>query len=136
MFTDFRRTVMCTAHRLSQAAKLPFAISLRRVWQAYRLAKLMQQYPTAFSYLKKDGTVRFARGRLHPEHVAELNPVWRSGAFVYFDLDCLEYRSFQLKNLLCVMDAVTSSSTAGTLRVLHRRTPRSLDSAPLQRQQG
>lgn len=78
---------------------MSFCQCLKLAWKAYRMSKRMSKEPVRFAYLKKDGTFRKARCRVHPDTFKDRSP-WRGGVFVYYDLDCEGYRSFRVQNLL------------------------------------
>ena len=57
----------------------------------------------SFQYLKKDGTIRNARGTLSDELVPPTNGSSERksiGVFTYFDIDKQEWRCFKLGNII------------------------------------
>lgn len=56
-----------------------------------------------FKFLKKDGTIRYAYGTLHKDVIPPTMGTGRTLGFglqLFFDLECLSYRSFKKENLI------------------------------------
>ena len=56
-----------------------------------------------FKFLKKDGTIREARGTMRQDVIPPITGTGRPLGFglqLFFDLDCMSYRSFKKENLI------------------------------------
>ena len=80
---------------------------VKYAWYFERLRTWMSTDAVSFSYWKKDGSIREARGTLNPALIPEdKRPKGASDgthspvSFCYFDLDKNEWRSFTLDNFI------------------------------------
>ena len=81
-----------------------FAVCLSKAWALYRLSKKMTtQREVAFTYEKKDGTLRKAYGTL--KDIGQfVNGTGKASekVFHYWDLEAVAFRCFKVENLVTV----------------------------------
>ena len=84
------------------------------------LKKLLRHNIVTFKFVKRDGTIRRAKGTLHPDFL----PALRGGApkvlpqLVYYDFDKHHWRSFRTFKFIKIMDIkeITSSTISSLAR--------------------
>ena len=105
MNTNTQSRVMHMAHRLRAGAgnAHPWASIVKYAWYFERLRRWMHGGIVTFSYWKKDGSIREARGTLCPSLIPEdkmpkglQNSAISYQTFRYFDLDRNDWRSFDI----------------------------------------
>ena len=99
-----------TYPNLDNCHKLPWSDALRLAWYFVRFKKRLKQGICTFTFVKHDGSVRKAKGTLHPLLIPDDKkpkgdmsdgaalPNFKSIA--YFDLDKQDWRAFSLENFV------------------------------------
>lgn len=101
--------VMELAHYLESEHGLEWKVALQKAHLTRKLLGLMGTSAVRFTYVKKDGTLREARGTLCRELSSEFaayeyvrsvdEVVWPRVTFTYWDLDREAFRSFSAMQL-------------------------------------
>ncbi|MCC8187509.1 MAG: SH3 beta-barrel fold-containing protein [Bacteroides sp.] len=96
--------IMQTAWNFFRTSGGSFSQCLRKSWANYKLVEQMQAGMVTFRFLRKDGTMRVARGTL-ANHLVP--PVGRTttrqindAVQVYWDIERSSWRSFRKFNLI------------------------------------
>jgi hypothetical protein len=106
------RRLMKAAHVLkAQKPQFSFADMLRHAWYFERLRNGLSRGVVRFSFYKKDGTIREARGTLCPLLIpADKMPKGTretdspASSVAFFDLDKNEWRAFSIPNFIGFVD--------------------------------
>ena len=98
-----KKEVMQSAWALVRSAGLTISEALKKSWKAIKLKFAMKVQKVAFSFKKKDGSIREAFGTLAKEFF-NYEPKGASrenfGVVKYFDLEAGGFRSFKIENLI------------------------------------
>ena len=103
--------VMHVANRVRQTTGTERRFALRYGWAALAIRKQLQLGVLEFHYYKKDGTLRHARGTLHPLLIPpqdrptdslRYTPDYRS--VPYYDIERKDWRAFRIDCLTCSID--------------------------------
>lgn len=100
---NFRTRVMKYAWQIRKAKALAWRLCLKLAWEIYHLQKQMKQRVVSFSYQKKDGTIRSARGTLADITTSSSSPKSKKNPFAtvfYYDIDKQAFRCFKVENYL------------------------------------
>lgn len=101
MNTTFRNQVFYIAHELVRATGAPFAICLSKAWILYRLKKQMHDGIVHFAYMRRDGSLRRARGTLkNVEKLIKGTGAENYKTVRYFDLGANSFRCFRVENFI------------------------------------
>ena len=117
--------VMTRAHIIAEASR-PCSLSeaLKKAWYFERFRGILRNGYARFSFYKKDGTIRYAKGTLcgslipdedvpdQSEKVADKKE--NCGIIVYYDINKKAWRSFRVNEFIGV-------STAWEMRILDFR---------------
>ncbi|MCD8386290.1 MAG: SH3 beta-barrel fold-containing protein [Bacteroidales bacterium] len=108
--SNFRARIMKYAWQIWRAAEdgTTWKWCMKQAWRLYYLAKAMRQGEVRFTYLKADGTIRFATGTLKnlpagitmPNGKKLTKPSYK--AMAYFDTEKNAFRSFKVENFLAM----------------------------------
>ena len=106
--STYNQRVMGWAHVIRRTTECAWSEALQRAWDMFYIHKWLCHDIVKFVYIKSDGSVRAARGTLHPELIPEekrpkgirqmqiaagvRKPDYRTIA--YFDLDKRDWRTF------------------------------------------
>lgn len=101
-----KRGIMKAAWEIAHRTGKSISDALKAAWRAFWLKVKARAGEVCFTYLKKDGSIRSARGTLKPEAI-DYTPNGRGRRtpdhlFLYWDLDANAYRTFDRANLLTV----------------------------------
>lgn len=107
-----RRKIFYVALHIKGNSGKTWSASLTHAWALYRLMRRMTHEVVTFTYRKKDGTIRTARGTLPPRDTSQGTPSGSHKVFHYYDLDARAYRSFRVENLIGPL--LTSPQRGGT----------------------
>jgi len=77
-----------------------FAEALRRAWKIIKLGAELNRGVVSFSYLKKDGSTRKAKGTLMNASIKGTGRGVNYRVFTYYDLDANGWRCACVENLL------------------------------------
>ena len=69
----------------------------------FELYDALSEREVRFKFLKKDGTIRDARGTMRHDVIPPITGTGRPLGFglqLFYDLDCMSYRSFKKENLI------------------------------------
>ena len=93
----------------------PWSDCVRRAWWFVHFRKNLAHGFATFSFFKKDGSIREARGTLffplipadkHPKEKSQMSNVkCQISTFSFFDLDKQEWRSFSIANFIGFVSA-------------------------------
>ena len=114
------RRLMKAAHAIKSSnpaifrgAKVSASYALKYAWWFENFRDKLRSGIWRFSYFKKDGTIREAKGTLNPNLIpVEFHPKGNSDAreafdtFPYFDLEANGWRSFRLDNFIGFVEPV------------------------------
>ena len=102
----FRTQVFNRAYEIMRATGKAFAVCLSKAWQLYRLAKdLRTNDEVAFTYEKKDGSLRKAYGTLKGvDQFVKGNGTQSPKVFNYWDLEAVAFRCFKVENFISVVN--------------------------------
>lgn len=101
-----KRGIMCAAWEIVRRTGKSMSDALKAAWRCFWLKAKAAFGEVRFSYMKKDGTRRDARGTISPGAI-NYTPNGRGRRtpdhlFLYWDLDAQGYRTFDRANLLAV----------------------------------
>ncbi len=99
---NFRSKVFKQAYEIMRNTGKAFAVCLSKAWAVFRLVKRMAVEVVQFTFEKKDGTLRKAKGSYKGLPVSTKSKGINFKSLVYFDLDKNAYRSFKVENLITV----------------------------------
>ena len=110
------RRLMRTAHVLQKGDddhKFGQSLALKQAWRFESFRDALANGFARFTYYKKDGSTRTALGTRSPLLIpadkapgaSPLRNEERDKAFPYFDLEKMEWRSFNVLNFDCVLQA-------------------------------
>ena len=104
----YNQRVMGWAHAIHRTTECEWSEALQRAWDMFYVHRWLSHGIVKFVYVKSDGSIRAARGTLHPELIPEdkrpkgireaqiaagvRKPDYRTIA--YFDLDKRDWRAF------------------------------------------
>ena len=99
---DFRKKTMLRAHAIHRQEGGKFGDGklgecIARAWEIYRTLKRMKTEEVSFTYEKKDGTTREARGMFTVEAIDSIKGTkeFTPESTSYYDLDKKAWRGFQ-----------------------------------------
>ena len=101
-----KRGIMITAWEIARRTGKTMAEALKTAWLVFKLKAKAAAGIVYFSYVKKDGSVRVARGTTRADHIT-YTPNGRgtstpSHLFRYWDMGAAGYRMFDKANLVTV----------------------------------
>lgn len=99
---NFRSKVFKRAYQIMRNTGKAFAVCLSKAWAVFRLVKRMAMEVVEFSFEKKDGTLRRAKGTYKNLPISTKSKGINFKSLVYFDIDKNAYRSFKIENLVTV----------------------------------
>lgn len=99
---NFRSKVFKRAYQIMRNTGKAFAVCLSKAWAVFRLVKRMAIETVTFTYEKKDGTLRKAKGTYKGLPISTKSKGINFKSLVYFDVDLKAYRSFKIENLITV----------------------------------
>lgn len=97
-----RRKVSILANKLHNEKDLSLSEAFKKAWKVIKLKKQMQTGVAEFTYTKKDGTLRNAKGTIQAEainYTRKTNKVYSSLYVRYFDLDKNAFRQFAAERI-------------------------------------
>lgn len=100
--TNDRRKVAQLANALHYQKGLPLSEAWRKAWKVIKLKKEMQTGAAAFTYQKKDGTIRSATGTTNQQHfnyTRRTDKVYSPLYIRYYDLDRKAFRQFAAERI-------------------------------------
>ena len=116
MTTNTNSRVMHMAHIMHQdKPRFPWSELVRRAWYFIRFREWLQNGICTFSFYKQDGSIREAKGTLHPLLIPEEDwpgnkpdalPLQGKGrergfsTIAFFDLEKQEWRSFNINHFI------------------------------------
>ena len=92
--------VFSYAWTIYRAGAETFSAALRKAWRIYRLLKAMKAGVVSFTYRKKNGERRAAKGMFPSNPELKGGRAFNASAVTYFDLDANGWRSFCPQNLI------------------------------------
>ena len=133
MTTTIQQRVMHWAHAIYQSGYYQWSEALREAWTIHYLREYLRRGIVRFTYVKKDGTLRTARGTNNEDIIPPSKlpkgilareialglkePNYKSIA--YYDLDKEAWRAFDVSRFyqatgIAVMDVLSTESTEQT----------------------
>ena len=103
MKTSFRTKVFKRAHEIKKVTGKSFAVCLSKAWAVYRLTKKMLSGITEFTFEKKDGSLRRAKGYIKPVTHSANQKKENYKTVPYFDAEKNAFRCFKVESLIAVI---------------------------------
>jgi hypothetical protein len=79
---------------------LSFGEAQRKAWKVLKLKEAMKVGEVEFTFLKKDGSIRPAKGTLQINYQKKTNRTSPIDVIAYFDIEKQSFRSFKAENLI------------------------------------
>lgn len=99
---NFRSKVFKRAYEIMRNTGKTFSVCLSKAWAVFRLVKRMAVEVVEFTFEKKDGTLRRAKGTYKGLPISTKSKGISFKSLPYFDVDAQAYRSFKIENLIAV----------------------------------
>lgn len=99
---DTRSKVLSLAHKL-KASGLSFGEAQKKAWKVIRLKEAMQNDIVEFTFIKKDGSLRAAKGTTSNQfftYEKKTDRTTPSHLVTYFDIEKQSFRCFKAANLV------------------------------------
>ena len=98
-----RKQVMSSAWQLVKSAGLTLSEALKKAWKAVKLKSKLLSGIVEFSFTKKDGSIRKAKGTLRSDlfkYEPKGSNTKNYKSVAYYDLDANGFRSFSIGSLV------------------------------------
>lgn len=100
------------AHYIYMCKIYSWSNAVKRAWFFVNLREIMKKSVVRFSFNKTDGSIRYAKGTLHPilipndkipkGDMSDGFAIEQYKTIAFFDLDKQEWRSFNIHNFICI----------------------------------